>query len=193
MTKKIALNIHNVKLKQLLEAYLGARSCQIDEEGDVVLTDDFTFESEKPILLFAHKSGQKLKNNKVLIPLPVRLGQVKDQMDYLYSRRFQHHLLEDQIFEHQGFYLDLAQSVLRFAADEIRLTDKEKMMLACLWRAPDFRLSRQDLLDQVWGFASTVETHTLETHIYRLRQKIEESFVRNDFIVNEESVYKLNF
>lgn len=55
----------------------------------------------------------------------------------------------------------------------IRLTEKEAAILVCLSRQNGKPMSRQALLDDVWAYAEGVETHTLETHIYRLRQKIE--------------------
>ena len=49
------------------------------------------------------------------------------------------------------------------------------------------------MLDEVWGYASTVETHTLETHIYRLRQKLKNEFGLDDFLVTNDEGYILNF
>ena len=57
----------------------------------------------------------------------------------------------------------------------IRLTEKETAILVFLARAGGRPVTRQALLDEVWAYAEGVETHTLETHIYRLRQKIEEN------------------
>lgn len=54
-----------------------------------------------------------------------------------------------------------------------RLTEKERDLLSVLLAARGAVVARDDLLDRVWGFAPGVETHTLETHIYRLRQKLE--------------------
>ncbi|WP_372618046.1 response regulator transcription factor [Falsiroseomonas sp.] len=56
---------------------------------------------------------------------------------------------------------------------KIRLTDKETAILKFLYRADGKPMPRQVLLDEVWGYNSAVTTHTLETHMYRLRQKIE--------------------
>ena len=56
---------------------------------------------------------------------------------------------------------------------KIRLTEKETNILKYLYRAGDKPVSREELLTQVWGYNAEVTTHTLETHIYRLRQKIE--------------------
>lgn len=55
----------------------------------------------------------------------------------------------------------------------IRLTEKESSILKLLLRSDDHSVSRKDLLEKVWGYHAGVETHTLETHMYRLRQKIE--------------------
>ena len=55
---------------------------------------------------------------------------------------------------------------------KIRLTEKECGILKFLYRAAK-PVPRQVLLNEVWGYNSEVTTHTLETHIYRLRQKIE--------------------
>lgn len=57
--------------------------------------------------------------------------------------------------------------------EEIRLTDKERFLLRVLYNAGDAGLSRRDILKLVWGYADDAETHTIETHIYRLRQKLE--------------------
>ena len=55
----------------------------------------------------------------------------------------------------------------------VRLTEKEKEILLILHAAYPAAISREDLLERVWEYADGVQTHTLETHIYRLRQKIE--------------------
>lgn len=56
---------------------------------------------------------------------------------------------------------------------QIRLTEKETAILRHLFRAQDRQVSRETLLTEVWGYNAQVDTHTLETHIYRLRRKIE--------------------
>ena len=56
---------------------------------------------------------------------------------------------------------------------KIRLTEKETNILKYLYRAGEKPVPREELLTQVWGYNAEVTTHTLETHIYRLRQKIE--------------------
>ncbi|MCB9988049.1 MAG: winged helix-turn-helix domain-containing protein [Rhodospirillales bacterium] len=73
----------------------------------------------------------------------------------------------------------------------IRLTEKERDMLLRLYQQKGAVVSRQELLDDVWGYAAGLETHTLETHIYRLRQKIEDDPANPMLLVTEEPGYRL--
>ncbi len=75
--------------------------------------------------------------------------------------------------------------------NKIRLTDKETSILKFLLRAGEKITSRDTLLDEVWGYNANVTTHTLETHIYRLRQKIERSNSKTQIIVTERGGYRL--
>ena len=74
---------------------------------------------------------------------------------------------------------------------KIRLTDKETAILRFLLRAGDRVTSRDVLLDEVWGYNSNVTTHTLETHVYRLRQKIELGRENARILVTEPGGYRL--
>ena len=72
----------------------------------------------------------------------------------------------------------------------IRLTDKETAVLKYLYRS-ETAVNRQILMHEVWGYNSTVTTHTLETHIYRLRQKIEADPANPSLLVTEGGGYRL--
>ena len=73
---------------------------------------------------------------------------------------------------------------------KIRLTDKETSILKYLYRkgAP---VPREELLTEVWGYNAGVTTHTLETHVYRLRQKIEPDAARATLLITEAGGYRL--
>ena len=73
----------------------------------------------------------------------------------------------------------------------IRLTEKEAAILKFLYRAGDRAVARQVLLNEVWGYNAAVTTHTLETHIYRLRQKIEPDPANPSLLVTEGGGYRL--
>ena len=73
-----------------------------------------------------------------------------------------------------------------------RLTDKEASILKFLYRAGNEAVGREVLLDRVWGYNADVATHTLETHIYRLRQKIEKDPSNPRLLLTEPGGYRLN-
>ena len=73
----------------------------------------------------------------------------------------------------------------------IRLTEKETNILKYLYRAGVKAVSREELLAEVWGYNAGVTTHTLETHVYRLRQKIEPDPANARLLLTEQGGYKL--
>ncbi|MDO9710856.1 response regulator transcription factor [Paracraurococcus lichenis] len=75
---------------------------------------------------------------------------------------------------------------------KIRLTEKESAILKYLYRAGGRPVGRQVLLNEVWGYNSAVTTHTLETHIYRLRQKIEPDPSNARLLLTEGGGYRLD-
>jgi DNA-binding response OmpR family regulator len=74
---------------------------------------------------------------------------------------------------------------------KVRLTEKETSILRYLYRANQKPVPRETLLQEVWGYNSGVTTHTLETHIYRLRQKIEQNAAAPVILVTESRGYRL--
>lgn len=74
---------------------------------------------------------------------------------------------------------------------EIRLTEKETSVLKFLHRCPNGHASKETLLREVWGYSQNAKTHTLETHIYRLRRKFESNPSRPEHLVTKGSGYSL--
>jgi DNA-binding response OmpR family regulator len=74
---------------------------------------------------------------------------------------------------------------------KIRLTEKETNILKYLYRAGEKPVSREELLAEVWGYNAGVTTHTLETHVYRLRQKIESDPAHARLLLTEAGGYRL--
>lgn len=74
---------------------------------------------------------------------------------------------------------------------KVRLTDKEAAILRYLYRSGEKPVGRDELLREVWGYNANVTTHTLETHIYRLRQKIEPDAQSPKLLITETGGYRL--
>jgi DNA-binding response OmpR family regulator len=74
---------------------------------------------------------------------------------------------------------------------KVRLTEKETAILRYLYHAGDRAIGRATLLGEGWGYNAAVTTHTLETHVYRLRQKIERDPANAEILITEPGGYRL--
>ena len=93
-----------------------------------------------------------------------------------------------------GNYTFIPDEKLLVGLDEdkqIRLTEKETAILQKLAAVNGKVVSRKTLLEEVWGYKTGVDSHTLETHMYRLRRKFEESGIEGPILVTADNGYKL--
>ena len=116
---------------------------------------------------------------------PVLLARIRAQLR-------QHEQSEDAVFQLGPYSFRPAMKLL-VTEDEkkIRLTEKETNILKYLYRSTESVVPRDVLLHEVWGYNAGVTTHTLETHIYRLRQKIEPDPSNARLLVTESGGYRL--
>lgn len=104
----------------------------------------------------------------------------------------QHEQSEDAVFTIGAYtFKPAGKLLLDPRGAKIRLTEKETAILKYLYRAGEKVISREVLLHEVWGYNAGVTTHTLETHIYRLRQKIEKDPSNAELLITETGGYKL--
>jgi DNA-binding response OmpR family regulator len=103
----------------------------------------------------------------------------------------QHEASEDAVFTVGPYSFRPGSKMLTTNTKKVRLTEKETAILRFLYRSGLMPVSRETLLQEVWGYNSGVTTHTLETHIYRLRQKIERDAANPEILVTEAGGYKL--
>ena len=99
---------------------------------------------------------------------------------------------EDATFDIGPYTFRPSQKLLLTSDEQkIRLTEKETNILKYLYRAGGKAVARDELLSEVWGYNANVTTHTLETHIYRLRQKIEPDPGVARILMTEAGGYRL--
>ena len=104
----------------------------------------------------------------------------------------QHEHSEDAVFKVGPYsFKPSAKMLVRDDNKKIRLTEKETAIIKFLLRSGEQIVGRDVLLHDVWGYNAGVTTHTLETHVYRLRQKIERDPSHAEILVTEGGGYKL--
>jgi len=121
---------------------------------------------------------------------PFRLGVL---LARLRAHIRQHERSDDAVFTIGPYsFQPSAKLLVNYETNKkIRLTDKETAILKYLYRSGSRVISRDVLLDEVWGYNTGVTTHTLETHVYRLRQKIELDPSNARILVTESGGYRL--
>jgi DNA-binding response OmpR family regulator len=103
-----------------------------------------------------------------------------------------HEQSEDAVFRIGPYeFRPAAKVLIDDKAKKVRLTEKETNILKYLYRAGAKAVSREELLTEVWGYNAGVTTHTLETHIYRLRQKIEPEPGQARLLLTDAGGYRL--
>ena len=140
-----------------------------------------TNENDVPAHVFG--SDKKISD---YIKKPFKFIDLLSRIDFLLKKRDETTLLIGPYTFQPVMKLLLTES-----SEEIRLTEKETSMLLFLYHSKDYVVQRDTLLHEVWGYSTDVTTHTLETHVYRLRQKMKPGPGDTDLLVTEAGGYRL--
>ncbi|MBF0355410.1 MAG: winged helix-turn-helix domain-containing protein [Alphaproteobacteria bacterium] len=189
MSLKLLLISEDPVFAQALAAQLAQAGfdCCLEAGGegvDVVLLDGAS--TPDPCLgpaLRLIKDGESSEEEHLV--KPVRLAQLAQALERAAQRAQSQRKLKIG-----PWCLELGSGLLSAASGRQKLTGKEAEILAYLHDHPG-RVSREDLLENVWGYGSAISTHTLETHIYRLRQKLEADPSAPTVLVTDEGGYRL--
>ena len=139
-------------------------------------------------LFIVKKLVKNLSNQILITSLPIRLSKLIEKLNIEFLKRNFHSQSELKI---QKYKLDVNSRELFFKDKKIKLTEKESNII--LYISNSIKpVSIEDLQLNVWGYHSDLETHTVETHIYRLRKKILATFDDNDFINSKKNGYQIN-
>jgi DNA-binding response OmpR family regulator len=149
------------------------------------LTADKT-PTAQDLILITDQEKITSKAEVITITPPIRLGSL---LDHLLQKAFL--LQKPLILTHGLFTLDrTTKSLCHTDGAEVKLTDKELDLFLFLYGHFPNALSKDDILKHVWHYAADVTTHTVETHIYRLRQKCDMLF-KTALIETTDEGYKL--
>ena len=145
-------------------------------------------ENSKDYLIISKKKLSNLNNQIRIDTFPINIKELNQilNVNFLKSK-----FTEQSKISLGNYNLDLNSRILKQDSKELELTEKECSILVFL------RQSKQPvkinvLQEKVWGYNSELETHTVETHIYRLRKKISDKFSDNEIIISDKKGYCLN-
>ena len=156
--------------------------------------DDFlnqnSFDSKNSLIIT--NPNKKILNNSIddrmiikIVELPVKLNNLIENINIqLIKQRYNY---QSQILI-KKYSINLNSRVISNKTKNLKLTEKEIDIVLFLYETKKPQKVNQ-LQSKIWQYSNELETHTVETHIYRLRKKIKETFNDNDFIISHEEGY----
>ena len=139
-------------------------------------------------LVIVRKLVKNLNNQILIRSLPIKLSKLIEKLNIEFLKKNFHNQSKLKI---KKYTLDVNSRELIFKDKKIKLTEKESNIILYISNSTK-PVSIEDLQLNVWGYHSDLETHTVETHIYRLRKKILATFDDSDFIKSKKNGYQIN-
>ena len=148
---------------------------------------NFIFSNESDYLLLSKKEINNFKRQIVLDKLPIKFLKLLEKINIGFLKQNFNEMSDIKVGR---YIIDINSREMRYENKLLKLTEKECEVIIYLSKSNQI-ISIENLQLNVWGHQSKLETHTVETHIYRLRKKILENFNDNDFITSEKNGYKI--
>ncbi len=164
-----------------------------DSKADLVIVDDKNLKhatsKDTPVILFSHKSD-KADDADLTIKMPFKLV---DFLEGLKNKTLLPKIRRKECltFREYNFYPVNKEIISSVTNKIVKLTEKEVSVLKYLYRISPQSAGKEELLENVWEYNTDATTHTIETHIYRLRQKVEQDG-GSQLIITENNGYRLN-
>ncbi len=171
---------------------------QIFDELDMDLNFNIIFEdSEKSLnekvkslnnyLIISNKKYLDIRNQFILNKTPIKIFKLIENINIEFLKIQFNSQSEVKV---KDYIIDLNSREILLNNTNLKLTEKEINIITYLSKS-DKPVSIDELQAKVWSYQSDIETHTVETHIYRLRKKILNTFNDDDFIISEKNGYKI--
>ena len=136
-------------------------------------------------ILATNKKKIELKNFDNILNLPTSIKEINDLVDKCDAKK---QFNKNSSIIIKSYFLDKNEKKLKKDNKFIMLTEKEIRLLEILLKK-DKAISKESILSLVWNYSLESDTHTVETHIYRLRKKISDKFSDENFIINNKEGY----
>ena len=144
--------------------------------------------NSKNYLIITEKKINYISNQFILDNIPIKISKLIEKINI---QSLKQQFNEKSEFRISNYKIDLNSRELISENNILKLTEKETNIIIYLSQSAN-PVSIEQLQSDVWGYGSKLETHTVETHIYRLRKKISKKFNDNKFILSHKNGYQIN-
>ena len=140
---------------------------------------------ESVIKILATNSDPKVKNYEGILKLPTSINEINMIVENCSAKK---KFNKNSSIKIRNYLLNKNEKKLFKNGNSIILTEKEIQLLE-LFVNTNKKISKDKILSLVWHYSSNADTHTVETHIYRLRKKVSEKFLDKELINNDKEGY----
>ena len=138
-------------------------------------------------IIITNKKVLKFNNQFILSQLPINLFKMIEKLNIQFLKK---QFIEQSRVTINNYTIDINSREIVSKNVKLKLTEKEVNTITYLSKI-NRPISINELQTTVWGYHSDIETHTVETHIYRLRKKISKVFLDDDFIISTNNGYQI--
>ena len=171
------------KILSEIKEYLNFEILYVDKKK----FQELEFDKFENYLIVSSRKSTDLKNSFVLENLPIKLDKLIQTININFLKTS---FIKKSDVKIGRYKLDLNSRKIILNNLSLSLTEKEVEMI--IFIKSNSNVTIKELQNNVWGYSSNLETHTVETHIYRLRKKMKDKFGDEVFIKNSQKGYKIN-
>ena len=182
-----SLSLYDIDQTKSLDNLIGKYNILLFEslENNNYLLKDINV--PKILIQKQFEKSSSSNNFDLVVKLPINLIELNEKIIYLSTK---HKFEENSFIKINSYILDKNERVLRMGEKALKITEKEINFIETLFNSKK-TLDKSFILKNIWNYSSHTDTHTVETHIYRLRQKINKTFGDQNFIKHTTKGYKL--
>ena len=186
MNSRILIIYEYQILYQVLNEISESLNCEIIQSSNKNFKE-LKFDTKNNYLIISKKKIEGVKNSLILDNLPIKLEKLIETINI----KFLKNKFLDQSYVKIGKYnLDLNSRKISFGNKSLNLTEREINLI--IFIKDKKNVSVKELQKMVWDYSPNLDTHTVETHIYRLRKKMKETFANESFIINTSNGYSID-
>ena len=186
------MSTQNLIIYKFVELYhiLDELSLDLNLEINFIETESYLKEKVKNLnsyLIISNKKYSDFSNQYVLDNSPINIFKLIEKINIEFLKIQFNSQSEVKV---NNYTIDLNSREMLIKSTKLKLTEKEINTIIYLSKS-NKPVSIDELQEKVWSYQSDIETHTVETHIYRLRKKISKTFKDNEFIISEKNGYQI--